>query len=446
MSVTSPPRPPRPSVPLDQEELEALVEALIEEARRRAGRRRRRIGLAVLLAAGAGIAAFIGFGGRNGGGAGAVALARSPGAQSRVANTRPATPLGNLPGNIVVSEAIAFDTRIPNTVYVAAMGSAGGRSRGYVFKTTDRGWHWRSTATTGAGWTRADALTADPRYPGTLYAGNVVAVYKTIDGGRSWHPWNQGLFPPPGPLRKQHFGTPGTTSWNRDEGWVTDIVVDPADSSIVYSATDAVRKSSDGGHTWKTVFRPVYRPAGGAGYVQRIAIAPTRPETIYAMAMDARDGSTSVYKSSDAGASWHATGGPGGVFPKGDGGSTALAVDPLAPTTVYAAIDDTILRTTDAGASWRPIMHGLSRYVVALAVDPQRSGTVYAGLYPGGIFKTTNGGRTWSRAVSGVSILALAVDPARPTTIYAAGSDKTHADKVRILRSTDSGRTWTISP
>jgi photosystem II stability/assembly factor-like uncharacterized protein len=348
-----------------------------------------------------------------------------------------------------VSTGFAFDPRTPNTVYVAAMGSApGGRNtRGYVFKTTDGGWHWRSTATTGAGWTRADALTTDPQHPGTLYAGNVVAVYKTIDGGRSWHPWNRGLFPPPGPLRKQHFGTPGTTSWNRDEGWVTDIVVDPADSTIVYSATDAVRKSSDGGHTWKTVFRPAFRSR--RGYVQRIAIAPTRPETIYAMAMDARDGSTSVYKSTDAGVSWHATGGPGGVFPRGTGFGTALAVDPLAPTTVYAAIDYTILRTIDAGANWQPIMHGLPvprDAVSALAVDTQRSGTVYAGLYPGGIFKTTNGGSTWSRAVSGVSISALAVDPARPTSIYAAGSDTTQPDEVRIVRSTDGGRTWTIAP
>jgi hypothetical protein len=75
MSVAAPPRPPRGSVPVDQEELEALVEALIEEARRRARRRRRRIGLAVLLVAGAGIAAFIGFGGHGGGGAGTAALA-----------------------------------------------------------------------------------------------------------------------------------------------------------------------------------------------------------------------------------------------------------------------------------------------------------------------------------------------------------------------------------
>ena len=68
-------------------------------------------------------------------------------------------------------------------------------TRGYVYKTVDGGQHWHRTATTGAGWTRADALAADGRRPGTLYAGNVVAVYKTVDGGRNWRPWNKGLFP-----------------------------------------------------------------------------------------------------------------------------------------------------------------------------------------------------------------------------------------------------------
>ena len=54
MTVTAPPRPPRPGDPVDREELEALVEALIEEARRRARRRR------LTYAAGAAAVALIG--------------------------------------------------------------------------------------------------------------------------------------------------------------------------------------------------------------------------------------------------------------------------------------------------------------------------------------------------------------------------------------------------
>ena len=58
MTVTAPPRPPRPSDPVTHGEFEALVEALIEEARKRAQRRRRRNGAVVTLVALVGVALF----------------------------------------------------------------------------------------------------------------------------------------------------------------------------------------------------------------------------------------------------------------------------------------------------------------------------------------------------------------------------------------------------
>jgi hypothetical protein len=61
MSVTAPPRPPRPSDPVRRDELDAIVQALIEEARRRA--RRRRLVLASLVGAAilAGVGVFVVF-------------------------------------------------------------------------------------------------------------------------------------------------------------------------------------------------------------------------------------------------------------------------------------------------------------------------------------------------------------------------------------------------
>ena len=58
MTVTAPPRPPRPSDPVTHGEFEALVEALIEEARQRARRRRRRNGAVVFPVALVGVALF----------------------------------------------------------------------------------------------------------------------------------------------------------------------------------------------------------------------------------------------------------------------------------------------------------------------------------------------------------------------------------------------------
>ena len=58
MTVSAPPRPPRVDDPVSREEVEALVEALIEEARQRARRRRRRNGAVVALVALVGVALF----------------------------------------------------------------------------------------------------------------------------------------------------------------------------------------------------------------------------------------------------------------------------------------------------------------------------------------------------------------------------------------------------
>jgi hypothetical protein len=58
MTVTTPPRPPRSSDPIDREELEALIEALFEEARQRQRRRRRRLAAVVTLVAVVGVALF----------------------------------------------------------------------------------------------------------------------------------------------------------------------------------------------------------------------------------------------------------------------------------------------------------------------------------------------------------------------------------------------------
>src|SRR6266571_4356974 len=60
--------------------------------------------------------------------------------------------------------------------------------------------------------------------------------------------------------------------------------------------------------------------------------------------------------------------------------------------------------------------------VQALALDPTTPTTVYAGTRGGGVFKSTNGGNSWSAVNTGLpdlEIFALALDPTTPTTVYA---------------------------
>jgi hypothetical protein len=268
-------------------------------------------------------------------------------------------------------------------------------------------------------------------------------VYKTVDGGNNWRPSKRGLLTPPRPAYQ----------FNRAKGWVLALAVDPANTNIVYAGSNRVSKSTDGGHSWKTVFPP--HPARyPAENVSALAIAQTRPEAIYAIrgefanpSATPANGRFSIYKSTDAGTTWQAT-----TVVRGSVTLTALAVDPQQPTTVYAAIGPHVMKTTDAGATWQPIANGLPITdlrggVRALAVDPRRTGTVYAALTQGGIYKTSNGGQTWTRAIGTVLLMmyAVAVDPARPATIYAAGQSET-GDGPRILRSTDNGHTWATAP
>src|SRR5207249_2489162 len=106
-----------------------------------------------------------------------------------------------------------------------------------------------------------------------------------------------------------------------------------------------------------------------------------------------------------------------------EGGSIlALAIDPTTPSTLYAATrSGGVFKSTDGGGSWTDVNMGLTNLDVhAVAVDPTNGNVVYAGVtphsFPGatGIFKSTDGGGSWSPASAGVetSVTAFWIDPA----------------------------------
>jgi len=118
------------------------------------------------------------------------------------------------------------------------------------------------------------------------------------------------------------------------------------------------------------------------------------------------------------------------IGPKG-GHILALAIDPQTPTTLYAGIVELtgffksifkstcgVYKSTDGGASWQAT--GLTNLLVqALAIDPQTPTTLYAGTY-GGVFKSTDGGARWqATGLTDHLVPALAIDPQTPTTLYA---------------------------
>jgi hypothetical protein len=82
--------------------------------------------------------------------------------------------------------------------------------------------------------------------------------------------------------------------------------------------------------------------------------------------------------------------------------------------------------------------------VIALAVDPQNSSTVYAGTAVG-VFKSDDRGASWRNAgVTGYSVVSLSIDPLDPDTVYAVTGGRPNEDSATtvVFKSTDGGQTW----
>ena len=96
------------------------------------------------------------------------------------------------------------------------------------------------------------------------------------------------------------------------------------------------------------------------------------------------------------------------------------------PRSTPARYDGGVFKSTDGGGSWTAINTGLTNTEVqALAIDPSAPGTLYAGTYAGGVFKSTDAGVSWTEMNAGLAtpnVTALAIDPTLPTKLY-AGTD-----------------------
>ena len=217
------------------------------------------------------------------------------------------------------------------------------------------------------------------------------------------------------------------TSRGPEGASILSLAIDPTRPDILYAGTgsyttgrftDSIIKSVDGGRTWA--------PSGvglTTGLIDQILVDPMNPDRIYAKA---QAGEGHAFVSTDAGARWDpvALTIPFYCLATGRGAGQ---------TVLYAGTGSGILKSTDAGASWNA--SGLAGFsFLAIFVDPSDSNRVVAspGPFGGDSFRTVDGGATWQRLAS-VSVLAM--DPAHPHTLYANGPGT-------IQKSTDSGDTW----
>ena len=245
-------------------------------------------------------------------------------------------------------------------------------------------------------------LAIDPVHPATLYAAAASGgLFKSTDGGGSWRAINSSN--------------------------VLDLAIDPSTPSTLYAGTDGgVLKSTDGGESWTGI------AAGLMSFVRTLAIDPSAPATLYAGT------GGGVFKSEDSGESWAAT----------NTGLTslsvsALAIDPSAPATLYAATFTRVFKSADGGVSWTHIHDSASEsFIQDLVVSSANSATLFfaaLGPFPnpndGGVYKSIDGGVSWTRTLGPRAAFAVAIDPSTSTTIYAG-------TRRGVSKSTNGGTVW----
>jgi photosystem II stability/assembly factor-like uncharacterized protein len=199
-------------------------------------------------------------------------------------------------------------------------------------------------------------------------------------------------------------------------GRIDDIAVSESDPSIIYVgyAVGGVFKSDNNG----TTFTPVFETYSSAS-IGDIAIHPTNPDIVYVGTGEANNRQTSTF---------------------GDG----------------------IYKTTDGGKTFTNIGLKDTQTIARIVIDPKKSDTVYVAS-PGhlfgpnpdrGIFKTTDGGKTWNKIKfvdDDTGFTDIAIDPANTNTLYASSYQRRRSGCCfngggpgsAVWKTVDAGKTWT---
>lgn len=252
-------------------------------------------------------------------------------------------------------------------------------------------------------------------------------------------------------------------------GRVSALAIDPRNSSVVYlgAATGGVWKTTDGGATWTALTDAQPSLQTGA-----IVLDPLNPDTIYVGTGEEQfsggsDGA-GILKSVDGGSSWTQFPGPF-VGPFGVdnyyGGSAkigSLAIDPnntqvlLAAVSLFPPAKAGIYRSTDGGKTWSIVLSGSAG--TGVVYDPTNGQIAYAvlgeafGTNPtNGVYKSLDAGVTWNRIngsgsnvlpTSDLGRIAISMAPSQPSTLYVAVASASSQNLLGLFKTVDAGQNW----
>jgi photosystem II stability/assembly factor-like uncharacterized protein len=265
----------------------------------------------------------------------------------------------------------------------------------------------------------------------------------------------------PAPFERLHFRGIGPATMS---GRIDDLAVYESNPAVFYiaTATGGLWKTVNGGTTVEPVFDNEATSSIGDA-----AIAPNDPNLVWVGTGENNNRQSSswgegVYKSTDGGKTWRNMG------LRASRHIARIIVDPVDYDVVYVAAlgslwgpggDRGVFKTTDGGLTWTNVLSdGPDVGATELAMDPSNNKVLYAALYqrrrsawgingggPGSaIYKTTDAGRTWTKLTEGIpegdkGRIGLDIYRRNPNVIYARIE---HASESGVYRSDDAGASW----
>ncbi len=250
-------------------------------------------------------------------------------------------------------------------------------------------------------------------------------------------------------------------------GRVTTVTGVPSQPTTFYmgSTGGGVWKTTDAGHTWANV-SDGFIPVASMGAVE---VSPSNPDIVYAGTGSSKIRSNvsigrGIYKSADAGKTWSFIG------LRDVGQISTVRVHPSNPDIVFVAAlgnpfvpnkERGIYRTTDGGKTWKNVLFlsdtcgaadlelqpGNPQVLFASMWHGQRKPwTIISGAREGGIYKSADGGATWTKLAGGLpddlfGRANVAISAAAPNRIYALIEAKPGSG---LYRSDDAGATWSL--
>lgn len=325
--------------------------------------------------------------------------------------------------------ALAVDPVDPARIY------AGTRGEGF-FSSSDGGRSWSESTDPVILDKIIYTLAVDPAQPNTIYAGGREAnidgtntnnwgggAFKSTDGGKTWMAINRGL----------------------PEGWLYALAIDPDQPDVIYAGTHSmgVFKSTDGGSTWTAKnqgFLTTFTASPDNLKIRSLAIDPVNPANLVAAVW----GGGSIFTSDDGAETWHYA---------GDGAATdrvrTVAIDPLKPTLMYAGLRNggaLFEDSSDPTAAWHRLAHQAGggwddfSVITSVAISPVDDTTIFMGVEKLGVVRSTDSGKTWQivdQGIQSTTVTGLAADPNHPSTLYASTAE------AGWFASQDGGKTWT---